>query len=180
MLLIVTVPALADAQTLREQVRTAGISEEVLLVDYPELALRDMTSAANAVLHVSIRSGASFLSDNGETIHTDYPAAVIEVMKGSRVKSGDVITIRRKGGVMEIDGRKVFSNESGFPPFAPGEYVLFLKKSGKTYELLAGPQSAFRVQAGTIASAADEQRSAAVLMPLFVSEVKEFSHRNTR
>jgi hypothetical protein len=173
-LLIVTVPALAGAQTLREQVLTAGISEEVLLVDYPSLALRDLTSAANAVVHVSIRSGASFLSDNGESMHTDYPAAVIDVVKasGSRVKRGDVITIRRAGGVMDIDGRKVFSNESGFPQFESGEYVLFLKKSGKAYALVAGPQSAFRVHDGTIAPAADEQRSAAVLMPQFVSEVR--------
>lgn len=181
--LVVTAPAIAGAQqTMREQVLTMGISEEVVIVDYPSLPLRELTSTAGAVVHVAIRSSDTFLSANGTTILTDYRAAVVDLVKdpsGSRISVGDVITIRRVGGVMNIEGRKVFSNESGFPPFTSGgEYVLFLKtESGQPYELLAGPQSAFRVHAGTIVSAADGNRSAAVLMPRFVHEVKEFSNR---
>jgi hypothetical protein len=93
-----------------------------------------------------------------------------------RISAGDVITIRRVGGVMNIEGRKVFSNESGFPPFFDGgEYVLFLKTdAGQPYELMAGPQSAFSVDRGTVAPAASSRgASSPILLALFVHEVRE-------
>lgn len=170
------VPAAAGAQqhTLREQVRTMGVSEEVVVSAHPVLGPREMAAAAESVVRVAVRNRDTFLSPDGSTMLTDYRATVNEVIKDAtgRVAAGDIITIRRVGGVMEIDGRKVFSNEAGFPPFAEGaEYLLFLKGSGQPFELVGGAQSAFRVEGGLVAPMAND--AAPVLIPAFVQELKE-------
>lgn len=181
-LLLVGMPALAEAQTIREQV-LAGVSEEVVVADYPTLSLRGLTASAGAVVRVTVRNSDSFVSADGTSILTDYRVAVVDVIKetpGSHVNTGDVITIRRIGGVVNIEGRRVFSNEGGFPPFASGsEYVLFLKTdAGQPFEMLAGPQSAFLVHQGAVASLAASTKGPSIVpMPAFVSEVKEVSNR---
>lgn len=180
LLMLSLVPAMAGAQTttIRDRVLAEGVSEEVILVEYPALPLRTLTSSAGAIVHVSIRSRDTFLSSDGAAIVTDYRATVVDVVKGdpsARVSAGDVITIRRAGGELQVEGRTVFSNESGFPPFARGgEYVLFLKTGGgQPYEMLAGAQSAFRVDRGAVTPVTDAGNSAAaVLMPLFLHDVR--------
>jgi hypothetical protein len=52
--------------------------------------------------------------------------------------------------------------------------VLFLKTgSGQSFELAAGPHSAFRVDRGMVAPIAITRDSSAVLLPEFLDEVKE-------
>jgi hypothetical protein len=137
-----------------------------------------MSAAASAVVRVSVRGSQTFLTSDGMTILTDYQMAVVDVVKGSNatpVVPGHSITVRRLGGVMTIEGRRVFSNESGFAPFAnDAEYVLFLKTgSTPSYELVAGSRSAFRVHQGTVIgmSSTSEVKP---LLPLtrFVDEVR--------
>ena len=170
---VVPTAAAAQQHTLREQVRTMGVSEEVVVSAHPLLGPREMAAAAGAVVRVAIRNRDTFLSPDGSMMLSDYRATVNEVIKDAtgRVAAGDIITIRRVGGVMQIDGRKVFSNEAGFPPFAEGvEYLLFLKGSGQPFELVGGAQSAFRVEGALVAPLADD--SAPVMMPAFVQELK--------
>lgn len=154
---------------------TNGVSEELVIVDYPSLSLGAMTASACAVVRVAIRNSDSFLSSDGMEILTDYRVAVVDVIKESaRITAGDVITIRRVGGALNIEGRRILSNESGFPAFSDGsEYVLFLKTgSSQSFELAAGPHSAFRVDRGMVAPLASARRSSAVLLPEFLGEVK--------
>ena len=191
LLLVVTAPVPGFAQqaapppaapTMRELVLALGVSEEIVVADYPSLPLREQASAAAAVVHVTVRSGDTFLSGDGQAILTDYRMTVVDVLKDatSRLTAGDVVTVRRTGGVATVAGRKVFSTENGFPQSTTGgEYVLFLKaEPGQPFEMLAGPQSAFRVHQGTITPVTDgRERAAAVLMPLFVHEVRDLSAR---
>ena len=178
---VVAAPSTVVAQhTLRDQVLTAGISEEVVVADHPTLPLRELTSASGAVVHVTIRRSTAFLSTDGASIQTDYKAVVVGVVKPSdptRLTIGDEITIRRIGGVMNLEGRTLYSNEAGFPPFAAAtEYVLFLKtQPGQPFELVTGPHSAFRVQDGAIVFG--DQNPAAVTIPMsvFVREIHEVS-----
>ena len=180
LVLLGAVPAPAHAQSsLRDQVLTAGVSEEVVIANHPPLSLRAMASTAGAVVRVSVRNSDAFLSNDGSQILTDYRMAVVDVVKesaGTRISAGDVITVRRIGGVATIEGRRVISNESGFAPFSNGtEYVLFLKTdSGQPYEVLAGSQSAFRVHQGTIIpmSTSNDSRTALALT-LFLNEVRD-------
>jgi hypothetical protein len=178
MFLIVTVPSIAGAQhTIREQVRTMGVSEEIVVADYPSMPLSALTSAAGAVVHVAVRSSDTFLSSDGMAILTDYRVSVVDVLKDgeSRLDAGDVVTIRRIGGVLKVDGRTVFSSENQFPTFATGgEYLLFLKTdAGQPFEMLAGPQSAFRVNDGSVAQMGESSKRSSVLMPAFIHEVRE-------
>jgi hypothetical protein len=175
LLFTAAVPAAGGAQphTFREQVLTLGVSEEVVVSAHAPLGPREMAAAAGAVVRVAVRSRDTFLSPDGATMLTDYRTSVSEVIKDAtgRLAAGEVITIRRVGGVMQIEGRRVFSNEAGFPPFADGaEYVLFLKGGGQPFELLGGAESAFRVEGGLVAPVADD--AAPVLMPAFVQEVR--------
>lgn len=185
LLVLVTLPGAASAQqpaTIREQVLKNGVSEEVVIAEYPTLSVRAMTAAAGAVVHVAVRSGDSFLSSDGSAILTDYRVAVIDVIKdsGPRLNSGDVITVRRVGGSLKIEGRTVLSNEAGFAPFSSGaEYVLFLKTdSGQPFAMLAGPQSAYLVHQGTLVPLVSTgPRPALLPMQAFLSDLREVSGR---
>jgi hypothetical protein len=179
-LLILGSPVAADAQeTIREQVLTNGVSEELVVVDHPSLSFGELVSTAGAVVHVSVRTSETFLSSDGRSIFTDYRVAVIDVLKessGPRIGAGDTITIRRVGGVMNIEGRRVFSNEAGFPRFTTGDnYVLFLKtQTGQPHEIMAGSQSAFRVQQGTVAPLVGSiDQAPGVVLPVFTQELRE-------
>ena len=162
----------AQQHTFREQVLTLRVSEEVVVSAYPQLGPREMAAAAGAIVRVAVRSRDTFLSPDGATMLTDYRATVSEVKDAAgRLAAGDVITIRRVGGVMLIEGRRVFSNGSGFPPFVDGaQYVLFLKGGGQPFELVAGAESAFRVEGDLVAPVAEG--TAPVLMPAFVQDVR--------
>lgn len=178
LLLFAAAPSAARAQqTIRDQVIN-GITEEVRIVEYPALSLREMTSMAGAAVQVKIRSADTIVSDAGTAVVTDYRVAVVGVIKdvSGRINAGDVITVRRAGGVANVEGRTYFSNESGFPQFAnAGEYVLFLKTdSGQPFAMVAGGQSAFRVHQGTVSSLATASGApSVVLLPLFLQEVRE-------
>ena len=174
----------ATAQTIRDQVLKNGVSEEVVVAEYPTLSVRALTAAAGAVVHVAVRSSDTFLSSDGSAVLTDYRVAVVDVVKdsASHLNPGDVITIRRVGGRLNIEGRLFLSNEAGFAPFADGaEYVLFLKTdAGQPFEMFAGPQSAYRVHQGTLLPlTSSAQRTAVVPMQAFLSDLKEISGRVT-
>jgi hypothetical protein len=188
--LVVMAPSAVSAQqtlpqqNVEDQARTAGIFEEVVVADYPSLPLRELTSTAGTVVHVVIRRGNTFRTGDRASIQTDYKAAVVDVVKApsaSRLNAGDEITIRRLGGVINIEGHTVYSNEGGFPQFAAGsEYVLFLRtQPGQPFELVTGPLSAFRVQEGAIVFGDQDPQAVAIPMPLFVREVKELSQVTT-
>lgn len=180
---LVTMPGAASAQqTIKEQVLKNGVSEEVVIADYPTLSVGALSAAAGAVVHVAVRSSDTFLSSDGSAILTDYRVAVVDVIKdsASHVNAGDVITIRRVGGALKIEGRTFLSNEAGFAPFSTGaEYVLFLKTdSGQPFEMLAGAQSAYLVHQGTVASLMSSgPRPLLVPMQSFLSDVREYSGR---
>jgi hypothetical protein len=170
------IPSVASAQTMREQVRTLGVSEEIVVSDYPSLPLSGLATSAGAVVQISVRSTDTFLSSDGTAILTDYRVTVVDVIKGDgSIAAGDVVTVRRPGGVLNIEGRKVISSENRFPAFAAGsEYVLFLKTdAGQPYQMLAGPQSAYRIYDGSVVAMGELSKIAAVRMPVFVQEVRE-------
>ena len=124
----------------------------------------------------------TFLSSDGSAILTDYRVAVLDVIKdsASRLNAGDVITIRRVGGTVNVEGRPFVSNEAGFAPFSDGaEYLLFLKTdAGQPFEMFAGPQSAYLVHQGTLAPLTSSgPRPALVPLQVFLSDLREVSGR---
>jgi hypothetical protein len=186
MLVIAAAPTIAGAQqTMREQVLTMGVSEELVITEYPSMPLSVLTGTAGAVVHVALRSHDTFLSSDGTDILTDYRATVVDVLKestGQGIGAGDIITIRRAGGSMNIAGRQVLSHESGFPSFESGrEYVLFLKTdAGQPFAMLAGPQSAYRIHDGGIAPMIEaEKGSAVVRTPTFIHLVRALLGQET-
>ena len=172
----IMIPSVASAQTMREQVRTLGVSEEIVVSEYPSLPLSTLASTAGAVVQVSVRSTDTFLSSDGTAILTDYRVTVVDVIKGEGViRTGDVVTVRRPGGVLNIEGRRVISNENQFPAFATGsEYVLFLKTDvGQPYHMAAGPQSAYRIYDGSVVAMGELSKVSATRIPVFVQEVRD-------
>ena len=185
-LVIAAAPAIAGAQqTMREQVLTMGVSEELVINEYPSMPLSVLTGTAGAVVHVALRSHDTFLSSDGMDILTDYRATVVDVLKestGQAIGAGDIITIRRAGGSMNIAGRQVLSHESGFASFESGrEYVLFLKTdAGQPFAMLAGPQSAYRIHDGGIAPMIEPAKGSAVVRtPTFIHLVRALLGQET-
>ena len=120
-------PAVAGAQTLRDQILTNGVSEEIVVVEHPALSVREMSASASAVVRVSVSGSETFLTTDGMAILTDYQVTVVDVVKSSAglpLAQGDSINVRRLGGAMTIEGRRVHSSESGFAAGAtrPQEY----------------------------------------------------------
>ena len=146
---VVAAPSTVVAQhTLRDQVLTAGISEEVVVADHPTLPLRELTSTSGAVVHVTIRRSTAFLSTDGASVQTDYKAVVVDVVKPSeatRLFVGDEITIRRVGGVMNLEGRTLYSNEAGFPPFAAASGVCAVSQDAARTTVRARHRTALRI-----------------------------------
>lgn len=182
LIVLVATPAVVTAQGLRDEILKNGVSEEVVIAEYPAMSVRTLTAAAGAVVHISVRNSDTFLSSDGNSVVTDYRVAIIDVIKDSaaRLTPGDIVTVRRLGGTLDIEGRTVLSNEAGFAPFSSGaEYVLFLKTdSGQPFEMFAGPQSAYRVHEGTATSLTQtEKRPRLVPMESFLGEIREVSGR---
>jgi hypothetical protein len=101
-----------------------------------------------------IVEGRSLLNKDETEVLSDYEVRVERLIgRGPATPAvGDTVTVRRQGGTVTVDNVEVVATENDFPQFAQHEkYVLFLKKlHDATYEVVYGPQGAFRIQDNTV------------------------------
>jgi hypothetical protein len=153
--LFVVCAQLADSQppSLRAAARELGAYEEIVLVSYPSVRLADLAAASELIAEVAVTAEKSFLTQDGTEIWTDYAAEISQTIDPRHYARERAIVIRRRGGVVEIDGRRLQSQENGFPPFAVGQrYVVFLRKGHyqDAYTVVCGSAGAFEVTAGVV------------------------------
>jgi hypothetical protein len=153
-LLVVCAQAVdAPPPSLRAAARELSAYEEIVLVPYPPVRLADLAAASELIVEVAITAESSFLTQDGEEIWTDYVAQIAQALEPRHYAREPLIVIRRRGGVVEMDGRRIGSTENGFPPFAVGgRYVVFLRKGRDpaTYDVAFGPYGSFEVTSGTV------------------------------
>lgn len=144
-----------QTQTLREVATEHGAFEEIVLTSYSPVGLAELTSASDLIVEVTILSERGFLANSDNEVWTDYVAQVIRTLKPQSGSGPDqpTITIVRRGGTVEIEGRRLFSAENGFPPLRSGaQYVLFLRaaRGPGSYVIAAGPYGLFPVTNGAV------------------------------
>ena len=146
---------LSHPQDLRDQVRSRGSVELHLIRDYPPVDFKTLVRGADLIARVLItESKASLL---GEEVVTDYKVQVLAVAKGSQNVERTIITVRKPGGIVAVDGGTISARDPEFPPFAVAEeYVVFLKATTSGYfEVRFGGQGAFKVEQGKVAQTSD-------------------------
>ena len=136
------------------------------------------------------------LSDDESVVYTEYTVAPAEVIKGSAellkaARPGLMapLTVRQVGGTMRVDGLRLRTEtnygEAGSLVLR-GEYVFFLASAlestlGKvakpnSYEFVAGPYAAFKIQNGKVVhvtkEAARRQKLSTDDAEVFLAEVR--------
>lgn len=123
--------------------------------------LRQMYAQADAVVKAVINDGHSddfFAASDvpAPLVATVYDVTVGEVLKpDSRVASGAVVPVWRIGGTRDKGDHIEITDEDDFPLFKSGdEFVLFLKwkDSRRAFEIIGGPNGAFRLTADRVDS----------------------------
>jgi hypothetical protein len=144
---------------LVEHFRRGGMTEVVLIRDYPPVGLADLVADATLIAQVVIIGARSYEENRGPgqgEIMTAFRADVqdIYLQRGKPLLPGAIITIRQDGGTLIVDGKPLTAADSQFPAFTVGEeYVLFLRpdRAGDGFIVWYGGQGAFRVDADRVA-----------------------------
>jgi len=139
--------------SIRDLVNIYGVSEQIIVSDDVPLTPSALLSESELVIRGVVRGRNDRLSSDGQTVVTDYTVEVVEAIhpqNGWKVQ--DVITVRRRGGIVNISGRTFVSRESEFPPFnLSEEYFLFLRSSeSAVHHIVGGAQGAYRISHGTV------------------------------
>jgi hypothetical protein len=135
--------------SIREQVQEAGGLERISVIPYEPLTFAHLATSARLVVEASITGVQSFLDETETDVYTDYTMtvhAVINNREQSALRIGQSITVRRRSGVVIVDGRSAEVYENDFPLFKAGErYILFLTRGPResAYTVLGGNQGAF-------------------------------------
>lgn len=140
----------AGAQDLRDQVRKHGAVEVLLVKEYPPVDLPTLVRDAELIARVLIVGSDASLA--GDRISTEYRAQVLGVVKGAHEIEGRVITVKRPGGKLSLEGGTATARDPDFPAFELGEeFVLFLKRTTEArFEVPFGAQGAFKVDQGKV------------------------------
>jgi hypothetical protein len=148
----------AEAQELRvstpiKELVKQSILEEVVVGHYPPADVSELVAASDLIVEVTIASQRSFV--HGDSVWTDYGVQIARTLQSRepRVERGTLLTVRKRGGTVPVDGRTFISVDSQFPAFQAGEqYLLFLRADSDStvYDVFAGPCGALRVVDGSV------------------------------
>jgi len=162
------VGAQQQAASIRQEIEETGGFDRIIVSSEESLPLGQLTARAKLVVEAQIAAGQSYLDESGTDVYTDYTVTIANVIKSRERaggQAGDSITVRRRSGVVVLNGREAVVHENAFPDFQIGErYVLFLTRgtSESVYAVLGGNQGAYTALADTIAPASTTLDTAAV------------------
>ena len=99
-------------------------------------AAEELAKGANALAYVTVGNRLPAYEMAG-SVYTDY---VVSVVRGTNVKRGDELTIRRHGGSIAIPGTdqiRLAIVDYIYPfPEQGGDVFLLLRKAGEKYEII--------------------------------------------
>jgi hypothetical protein len=144
----------ANQDTLRDRVRNQGDVSASIHVEYEPATTEDLVRSADLIALVLIQGEKPSLSQDGTKVVTDYEVQVLDPIRRRRAASHlpPVITIRKQGGTVALEGHKVHFFENDFPPLELGvEYIVFIKREADgSFSFPYGGQSAFRLDGQTV------------------------------
>jgi hypothetical protein len=171
---LASLPASED-QDIREHVKKNGSMSILINKEHPPADLGLLIARADLVVRGVVLRGESSLLDNKVVTH--YAMRVLSVIRGKTELEGTVVTVRREGGRLSVDGGTVFAHDPEFPFFEPTEeYVLFLRHSADgAYSVPLGAQGAFRVDRGKVSQLLADgpwnREKAGLSLPDFLNEI---------
>lgn len=140
--------ASADQDSLLRLLRSGDV--ERTIASSTEAATRSMlVASSDVILIVKMKFGYPFLPADERSLSTLYEGQVIDVIRQGppdEILPGEVVRVRRNGGLLELNGHRLLVREEDFPAFRIDyRYVLFLKRVPGTqdYEVQYGSQGAF-------------------------------------
>jgi hypothetical protein len=143
------------AQSIRQELEETGGFDRIIVSSEEPLPLGQLTARAKLVVEAQIAAGQSYLDESGTDVYTDYTVTIANVIKSrAGAQAGDSITVRRRSGVVVLNGREAVVHENAFPDFQIGErYILFLTRGAResVYAVLGGNQGAYTAAADNIA-----------------------------
>jgi hypothetical protein len=182
----VTVGAESDAQdsSLRSLAKERDVNISIMS-GYEPATFEMLMREADTIVVGRPVVGRPFFQ--GERLVTDYDVAVEQVIRRTRppgVARGDVLVVRRMGGVLTLEGHNVIGEENDFPQFTMQDrYVFFLQASeyGSYYWVSYGPQGAFHIKDGFVQQVSQvfgswNRERGKVSLPAFIEEI----HRSAR
>jgi hypothetical protein len=137
------------AAPISQQLQEAGAFERIIVETDRRFHLADLVSRADLIVEASMTGSRSYMGPADGTIYTDYAFKIHGLVKNASypgLRGGNVITVQRERGEVQIDKRAAVSQENNFPPFdADTHYILFLTRppNGTVFSVLAGAQGAF-------------------------------------
>lgn len=127
----------------------------------PANTLENLTSNADAIVVVTVKSKVSQLTESENFIFTDYEVTVTEVLKDNSdapLVAGNGITIVRPGGAVRVEGRVVRAIDRSAKPLQVGkQYLFFLCYIPATGAYQAAPgASSFNIVNNKLVSLTDD------------------------
>ena len=139
---------------------------------------------ADTIVIGDIRSARALLSSDERELVTDSVVTIDRVLKrtaGAGLAKGDSLTVRRDGGITELEGNRVVAVEEDFPDLRVGQrYLLFLKSAPKAepYRVVHGPEGAFLISGDSVRQVAEafgswnRERGTSTPLASFVNEIQ--------
>jgi hypothetical protein len=143
------------SQTLPEQAKLGPV-EQTIIKEYDPVDVDRLVADSDTIIVGRVQAAKVSLTRDQKKLITDYEVVITSVLKRSKgpgLIAGDLLVVRRDGGVTEIGGQRVVAVESDFPPLSiPSEHILFLKNMGEggRYSITHGPQGVFPISNGTV------------------------------
>lgn len=142
---------LIAGQSLTDKVRKYGDVDQLVMREFSPVDVATLVKSAPVIARgVVMGEASSFIAD--DKIWTTYQIQLLSVRKGRSDLEGQVVTVRRPGGQVTIEGHTVKAWEPDFPSFRGGqEYVLFLQSGADgNFQVVYGAQGAFAVEAAHV------------------------------
>lgn len=168
------------AETVRKHDRSTGPLYLVRVVEIIPQTRARMTGRADLILEGTIKSGRSYLVENGSWINTDYDIDPTHVFidRKRRVPARNIgpnpLVVRASGGRMSIDGLEVIAQESQLgllPSRVPVVLFLTYEAATDTYQILDGA-GAFTLRSGAYAPMLKMSSDVPVERSQFVRELE--------
>lgn len=155
LIVLTTLTVVISAQKPSLQNRVERYGRDLITTfraEHPRVEFRELATTSNVIVIATVGRGVAVIDNDIEPqLHTNYYAQIQQVLRaagGARVRQGQEIVVRRRGGATTIGAYNVVITERDFPPFNAGEtYVLFLDGAANQqfFEVRYGGQGAFLV-----------------------------------
>ncbi len=149
----------ATRLTIPELIRRVDQDPIVMerLIEFVPMPFNALVSKSDMIVYGAVTATNTYLSDDQYELYTDYSLVPMAVLKESLTDQqwaaqGNTIVVKRWGGKLTIDGRRVEFQDRDVTPIDTKEVLLFLEKDpdGSKYRVVHGLAGVMAVRDGQL------------------------------